>query len=106
MKKISIWLRGAVHALATALYITLVALVITNGQQLFGTKNDIVNATVFLLLFVFSAIITGVLVFGKPILSYIEGNKKEGIALALWTIGFLGIFLLLGLALLLINTLK
>jgi hypothetical protein len=43
------------------------------------------------MLFVFSALVTGGLVLGRPLLLYIDGQKKEGVKLLLFT--GLGLFL-------------
>jgi hypothetical protein len=42
-----------------------------------------------LLLFVTSAAITGFLVFGKPVMLYIDGKKREAVSLLGYTIGIL-----------------
>lgn len=40
-----------------------------------------------LMLFVFSAALTGTLFFGKPIMWYIDGKKKEALSLLAYTFG-------------------
>ncbi|MEK7174665.1 MAG: hypothetical protein AAB759_03335 [Patescibacteria group bacterium] len=42
-----------------------------------------------LLLFVFSAGVTSSLVFGRPVLWYVEGKKQEALSLLFYTLGFL-----------------
>lgn len=42
-----------------------------------------------------SAAIMGLLIFAKPVMFYLDGNKKEGIHLALYTVGFLVVIALL-----------
>lgn len=42
---------------------------------------------VMLLLFVFSAALTGALIFGRPILWYLDGKKREAILLFFYTLG-------------------
>lgn len=77
------------HAVATVVYVALVALIITNSNTLFGKTPSILTAMVFLLVFVVSATITGSLVLGRPALWYFNGNKNEAIKLALYTVAFI-----------------
>ncbi len=60
-----------------------------NGQKLFGPVNNFWGPVAFLLLFVLSATIVGLLVLGRPGYLYFNGFKKEGILLLLYTIVFL-----------------
>ncbi len=80
------------NALGTVLYIALVAWLMSNGNKIFENKPEILNGIGILLLFVLSALITGLLVLGKPIYLYWEGQKIKGIKLliatALWLIIF------------------
>ena len=46
-------------------------------------------------IFILSALITGSLVLGKPILLYLDGQKKEGITLLFYTMIGLAIILAL-----------
>lgn len=83
--------RSFLNALGTGAYVaTLVALVF-NGEKMFGTINNILAPIAFLLTFIVSATVTGGLVLGKPILMYIDGQKKEAIQLLLYTIGWLAV---------------
>lgn len=76
-----------------AVYIFLVSQVMRNGEKLFGNlEGSIVGPFAFLLLFVLSAAITGGLVFGQSVLLFFEGNKKESIKAAIYSIAWLGIF--------------
>ena len=69
-----------------AIYIFLVTSIMRNGDKIFGAVDNKTFAPVaFLLLFVFSALITGGLVLGKPIILYADGQKKEGIKLLFYT---------------------
>jgi len=51
----------------------------------------VLAASGFLLLFVVSATVMGALVFGRPILWYLDGRKREAVELAGITIGGLAI---------------
>jgi hypothetical protein len=97
MTKTNIFIRAFLHSIIAVLYIALVSLIMNNSQELFGKQDTALSVMVFLLLFVFSAAIMGITVFGKPILLYLDGQKKEGITLGFCTIVCLGIFLLAGL---------
>jgi hypothetical protein len=44
-----------------------------------------------LLLFVCSAAITSFLVFGKPVMLYIDGQKKEAVSLLAYTLGIMAL---------------
>ncbi len=82
--------RAAIDAIGTALYVMLVASFIYSLQYLFPKGPDTVLAPIsLLLLFVCSAAITGFLVFGKPVMLYIDGKKKEAVALLGYTLGIL-----------------
>ncbi len=96
---------AGLNALGTALYISLVASLLFNAPRLFGNngKDTVLIPIAMILLFVFSASLTGVLVLGRPVLWYLDGKKKEAVSLLLTTVGFLFLFTLcafLGLALL------
>lgn len=43
----------------------------------------------FLLVFVISAAVMGLLIFGKPILLYLDNFKKEAVSLLFYTLSFL-----------------
>ena len=87
------------HALATVAYIALVASFMFYAPKLFGPDGG-ENATVLipigmLLLFVVSAAITGSLVFGRPVMWYLDGKKKEAVTLAAETVGALFVIMLI-----------
>jgi len=93
-KKLIKW--GVVNALGTALYIFLLALFFSQANKIFGTKdNELLAPMLALLLFVFSALVTGGLVLGRPLLMYLDGLKKEAVKLLIYTGLTLFIILLL-----------
>lgn len=104
MERNRIVVRGALDALGAALYIALVALFMTNISRFVGPMqgNGFFGPLLFLLLFVFSAAVTGGLILGKPVLLYLEGKKKEAVGLFLWTLAFLFMLLLIALLALLL----
>ena len=81
--------RAFIDSVGTAAYIILVVSFIFS-LQIFASKQDnIIISIAMLLLFVFSAALTGSLVFGKPIMMYLDGKKKEAVSLVAYTLGIL-----------------
>ena len=82
--------RAFLNSVGVVLYVILVVLFIFSLQR-FSQKPDniIIIPIAMLLLFVCSAAITGFLVFGKPVMLYIDGKKKEALSLLIHTIGIL-----------------
>ena len=89
-------LRSAItNSVATALYIALVVSVMNyTGHQDFEGPEVLIGIGM-LMLFVFSAALTSSLVFGKPVLLYLEGKKKEAVSLVAYTLGFFFIMMLI-----------
>lgn len=81
---------------ATWAYIIIVILFIFSFQGIFQGKPDTMFIPIAMLtLFVFSAALTGFLVFGKPLMWYFDNRKKEALSLVAWTLLFLFIFMLI-----------
>lgn len=80
-----------IHAIGAVAYIALVVAFMSNAARIFGQTgdNNPLNTMVFLLLFVISAAMMGLLVFARPVMWYLDGLKKEAISLAIYTVGFL-----------------
>ena len=77
---------------ATAFYIIGVVSLIYYVPKMLGldkVPDNFLMPVVMLLLFVISAAITGSLVFGRPILWYLDGKKREAVMLLCWTLVFL-----------------
>ncbi len=88
--------RAFYNALATVAYITIVVTLMTQVERFFSDKEDnFLMPVAFLLLFVTSAAITSGLVLGKPVLMYMDGNKKEAIQLFLYTLGWMAVGVIL-----------
>jgi hypothetical protein len=100
-----IWRRAIINSVATAVYVTAVA-----GFMYFGTliklgrTNSILAPIALLLLFVFSASLTGFLIFGKPAQLYVDGKKKEALSLLTYTLVIFSVITLVTLASLIIFT--
>ncbi|MEK6879609.1 MAG: hypothetical protein AABY22_08380 [Nanoarchaeota archaeon] len=82
--------RAFIDAIGTALYIVIVASFMYYMQGNFPDDFKTVFIPIaMLLLFVFSAALTGILVFGKPAMLYLDGKRKEAILLVGYTLGIL-----------------
>lgn len=75
-----------INSIGTVAYIALVASFMFFIQDALPKEDTIFVMISILLLFVCSAAITGFLVFGKPIMLYIDGKKKEAVRLLSYTI--------------------
>lgn len=91
-----------IDAIGTTIYIILVVAFIYFLQGSMLKENNILIPIAMLLLFVCSAAITGFLVFGKPIMMYLDGKKKEAIWLVSLTLVVLLIITIIVFILLLI----
>ncbi|MDP3901914.1 MAG: hypothetical protein Q8Q37_03020 [bacterium] len=94
MTKTTYILRSLVSGAGVFIYVSGVAWLGFNSQNIFGEPKDSFLAPVFvLLLFIVSAVVTGFLVLGKPISLYSNGLKKEALILLGLTLAWLIIFL-------------
>lgn len=73
------------HSLGVLAYVSLVALVMSYAEKIFGQADGVYAPVVFLMLLVLSAAMVGSLIFARPILMYIDGLKKEAVKLFLYT---------------------
>lgn len=81
------------HAVLAVLYVAGIAAIMLNLEHAFGPEKGILTPVVFLLLFVTSAAVMGMLLFVRPMVWYLEGLKKEAIQLAVSTVAFLVLFI-------------
>lgn len=78
------------HAILVFLYISGIALFMSNGEAIFGGEpKDLWVPIIMLTLFVLSATIVGALVLGRPILLCVEGRKTEALRFFGYTISWL-----------------
>jgi len=103
MTKIDLIRSSLRNSLATSVYVVIVALIIHNAENVFGTMSNIIGPIAFLLLFVTSAAITGFLVLGQPIILYFDNQKSEAVKLFIYTAAWLFVFTVIALALNLLN---
>lgn len=81
--------RAFLNALGTAGYVVLVVLFVFSLQAFQQEPDTIFIPMAMLMLFICSAAITGFLVFGKPIMLYVDGKKREAVSLLAHTLGIL-----------------
>ncbi len=96
--------QAAYNALATTAYVTFIGAFLSYVPRFFGKHDTALIPVVMLLLLVCSAGLTGSLVFGQPILWYIDGKKKEAFHLLRATLGILFCITMLGFAMLYITS--
>lgn len=83
--------RALIDSLGTVVYILIIVSFIFSLQNFQEAEDTILIPITMLMLFVCSAAITGFLVFGKPVMLYIDGKKREAISLLGYTIGILAL---------------
>ncbi len=77
---------GATHAFGVLVYVILLTSFMNKANDWFGSNDKgIVTPVAALMLFVLSALVTGGLVLGKPLMLYLDGQKKEGVKLLVFT---------------------
>lgn len=78
------------QAIAAVGYIAMVVSLLQNAQFFLGEmEGSIWGGMLFLLTFVISAAMMGLLIFGQAVLWYLDGMKNEAVRLVLGTVGFL-----------------
>ncbi len=80
------------EVLAAVFYIFLIALFLRNANQIFGPDDNMFSPVVFLLLLVFSVAVMGMTIFGRSIMWYLDGQKKEAVKLLFYKLAYLFIF--------------
>ena len=93
-----------VSAAGVFIYIAAISGLLSNTRHFNIPEPNFLIPIFMLLLFVISAATTGSLVLGKPLLMYIDGQKKEALKLLFCTLAWLVLFLLLVVIALLIGT--
>ncbi|MBI1777313.1 MAG: hypothetical protein HYR63_18405 [Proteobacteria bacterium] len=85
------------NALGTALTVAVIATVLFYTGQTRRGPSPLVPIAI-LMVGVFSAALTGTLIFGRPMLWYLEGKKREALALLAYTLAFLFVLAAIALA--------
>lgn len=102
MSKKSILRYALAEVLVAVLYVFLIGLFFRNAEKIFGPEDTMLSPVVFLLLLVFSAAFMGLTIFGRTIVWYLDGQKKEAVKLLFYKLTYLFVFTflaMLGLAL-------
>lgn len=95
MKPINYFLKSFLSALGVLVYVSTIAFFAFNNSGVFGNKPSMLMPVFALMLFIVSALITGMLVLGQPIQLYLDGLKKEAVRLLVATLLWLVIFLMI-----------
>ena len=95
MKNSKLITSSLINSLGVLIYTSAVAWIMSHGEKIFGNNQTFWMPVALLLLFVLSATITGALVLGKPIIFYLEDQKKDAVKLLAYTVGWLFIFTLI-----------
>ena len=99
----AIWKNAFFNAAATAAYVIAVGCFLFYAPRIFGRANSAIIPVAMLLLFVFSAALTGSLILGKPVLWYLDGKKQEALSLLASTLLIFFGFTLLALLILFLH---
>lgn len=94
MEKRNIIQISFLSSVSVFLYIAGVATLIHNIDKIIDSPNTYWGPVMFLMLFVFSALITGLLVLGYPLWLYLDNRKKDAVTLLLYTVTWLFILLI------------
>jgi len=86
-KELLLW--SLINSLGVLVYVFVISQLLFSGEEIFGKMKTIWAPFAFLLLFVVSAAIVGLLVFGRVTHLYLDDQKKEAIKLLFYTIGWL-----------------
>jgi hypothetical protein len=90
MKKMNIYVSGLIDAVLAGGYVLFAALFMTYVPRAFGPEEGgIFGFFLFIMFFVLSASVMGTLVLGKPVMLYIDGQKKDAVKLLGITLGWM-----------------
>ncbi len=96
MPDIKILKQSLSYAALAVLYVAVIGTVMRNADKLFGGgKIEALAPIGILLLLVVSAATMGMLIFGKPVMLYIDGQKREAVSMVVTTIASLAVFTVL-----------
>ncbi len=87
---------SAGHALLAYAYIVGIAVFFNLGvEKMFKKVPDFFGPIIMLPLLVLSVAIMAILIFGKPVLLYLDSQKKEALTMLFYTVGWLAVILFL-----------
>jgi hypothetical protein len=86
----SILRTALVNALSTALYVGAIGSFLFYAAQMrLGQAKTVLVPIAMLMLLVFSAALVGALIFGRPVLWYLDGRKQDSLFLLAGTLAIL-----------------
>ena len=65
------------HSVGVLIYTTFIAYLMMSADQLHGNMSSLLGPIAFLMLFTLSAAVVGMLIFGRPVMLYLDGKKKR-----------------------------
>jgi hypothetical protein len=86
MENKKIWQIAVLDGVLTGIYVAGVATIMTFGEIIFGKGDNAFVGMAILMLFVLSAVVVGSLILGRPLMMYLDGNKKEAVKTLGYTI--------------------
>lgn len=86
---------AAINSFGAAAYIVGVVSLMNFLTRFSDAQEPILIPISMLMLLVFSVAIMGTLIFGRPILWYIDGKKKEAVSLLAYTLGIFFVIILI-----------
>jgi hypothetical protein len=92
------------NTILAAIYIFVVSQIMVHGESWFGNVNEALGAFVVLMLFSLSAAVVGSLVFGESVMLFFENKRAESIKAAIYSVGWLGFYTVIGLIILAISS--
>jgi len=87
--------RAVINALLAFVYVTVVGLFMSHASKILGPKDTALTPVAVLMLLVFSAALMSILVFGQPVMWYLDGKKKAALDLLGYTMVALLLLLVL-----------
>lgn len=84
-----------IHALLAYAYIICIALFFRVPEKMFKNVPIFFGPIIMLSLFVLSAAVMAILIFGKPVLLYLDNQKKDALTMLFYTIGCLATIFIL-----------
>jgi hypothetical protein len=80
------------EVLVAVLYVFLIGLFFRNADKIFAPEDSMFSPVAFLLLLVFSVAMMGMIIFGRSIMWYLDGQKKEAVKLLFHKLTYLFVF--------------
>lgn len=96
MNTYSLIKRSLLDSLGVAAYVLVISWIMTSlsGQNF---PQTVLGPMMMLMLLVLSVAVVGMLIFAKPVMMYLDGQKKESVWLIIYTLIWLAVFILISL---------